>query len=57
LKCRRGKPVATVAEVIAANRLIELGSVHHAKEKGLLKLEGKDYLVQDGDVVFFRFNV
>ena len=45
------------AEVIAANRLIELGSVHHAKEKGLLKLEGKDYLVQDGDVVFFRFNV
>lgn len=45
------------AEVIVADKLIELGSVHHAKEKGLLKLEGKDYIVQDGDVIFFRFNV
>ncbi len=45
------------AEVIAADKLIELGSVHHAKEKGLLKLEGKDYIVQHGDVIFFRFNV
>lgn len=45
------------AEVIAADKLIELGSVHHAKEKGLLKLEGKDYVVQDRDVIFFRFNV
>jgi len=45
------------AEVIAAERLIELGSVHHAKEKGILKLEGKDYIVQDRDVIFFRFNV
>src|SRR4030067_763418 len=33
------------------------GTVHSDKEKGLLKLEGKDYLVQDGDVVFFRFYV
>jgi len=45
------------AEAIAADKLIELGSVHHAKEKGLLKLEGKDYIVQDRDVIFFRFNV
>jgi len=45
------------AEVIAADKLIKLGSLHHAKEKGQLKLEGKDYIVQDGDVVFFRFNV
>ncbi|OGC79580.1 MAG: hypothetical protein A2145_01960 [candidate division Zixibacteria bacterium RBG_16_40_9] len=45
------------AEVIAADKLIELGSVHHAKEKGQLRLEGKDYIVQDGDLIFFRFNV
>ncbi len=45
------------AEVITAAKLLELGSIHHAKEKGELKLEGKDYLVQDGDVIFFRFNV
>jgi hypothetical protein len=45
------------AEVISAEKLIGMGSVHHAKEKGVLKLEGKDYIVQDRDVVFFRFNV
>ncbi len=45
------------AEVIAADKLIELSSLHHAKEKGQLKLEGKDYIVQDKDVIFFRFNV
>ncbi|MCJ7577323.1 MAG: DUF933 domain-containing protein, partial [candidate division Zixibacteria bacterium] len=37
--------------------LWELGSIHKAKEKGVLRLEGKDYVVQDGDVIFFRFNV
>lgn len=45
------------AEVITVDKLLELGSIHHAKEKGELKLEGKDYVVQDGDVIFFRFNV
>jgi GTP-binding protein YchF len=45
------------AEVIGFDKLWELGSIHKAKEKGVLKLEGKDYLVQDGDVIFFRFNV
>lgn len=45
------------AEVITFNKLWELSSIHKAKEKGELKLEGKDYLVQDGDVIFFRFNV
>jgi GTP-binding protein YchF len=45
------------AEVITVDKLLELGSIHKAKEKGELKLEGKDYVVQDGDVIFFRFNV
>jgi GTP-binding protein YchF len=45
------------AEVIPFDRLWELGSIHKAKEKGELRLEGKEYLVQDGDVIFFRFNV
>jgi GTP-binding protein YchF len=45
------------AEVIGFDKLWELGSVQKAKEKGQLKLEGKDYVVQDGDVIFFRFNV
>jgi GTP-binding protein YchF len=45
------------AEVIGFDKLWELGSIHKAKEKGTLKLEGKDYVVQDGDVIFFRFNV
>lgn len=45
------------AEIIAADKLIELGSLHHAKEKGQLKLEGKDYIVQDKDLIFFRFNI
>jgi len=45
------------AEVISFDRLWGLGSIHKAKEKGELRLEGKDYLVQDGDVIFFRFNV
>ncbi|MGB8658641.1 MAG: redox-regulated ATPase YchF [Candidatus Zixiibacteriota bacterium] len=45
------------AEVITFRKLSELGSIHKAKEKGELRLEGKDYVVQDGDVIFFRFNV
>ena len=45
------------AEVLNFDQLMEAGSVHHAREKGKLRLEGKEYLVQDGDVIFFRFNV
>jgi GTP-binding protein YchF len=45
------------AEVIGFDKLRELGSIHKAKEKGALRLEGKNYVVQDGDVIFFRFNV
>ncbi|SHE39377.1 hypothetical protein SAMN02746089_00214 [Caldanaerobius fijiensis DSM 17918] len=45
------------AEVIGYNDLISAGSPAAAKEKGLMRLEGKDYVVQDGDVIVFRFNV
>lgn len=45
------------AEVISFNDLIECGSEVVAKEKGLIRLEGKEYIVQDGDVIVFRFNV
>ncbi|NOZ23455.1 MAG: redox-regulated ATPase YchF [Planctomycetes bacterium] len=44
------------AEVVSVNDLKELGSMKEAKAKGKLRLEGKDYIVQDGDVVFFRFS-
>lgn len=45
------------AEVVAYNDLIECGSHAAAKEKGLVRLEGKDYVMNDGDIVLFRFNV
>ena len=45
------------AEVIDFNTLIELGSMTLAKEKGLVRSEGKEYVMKDGDVVLFRFNV
>lgn len=45
------------AEVIPYNLLIEIGSYTAAKEKGLVKFEGKEYRFNDGDVVLFRFNV
>ncbi len=45
------------AEVIAYEDLIELGSMTAAKEKGLVRSEGKEYVMKDGDVVLFRFNV
>ncbi|MFH1406570.1 MAG: redox-regulated ATPase YchF [Candidatus Omnitrophota bacterium] len=45
------------AEVINAADLVVCGSLKAAKEKGLLRLEGKDYNVNDGDVINFRFNV
>ncbi|MGB8953416.1 MAG: redox-regulated ATPase YchF [Candidatus Aminicenantales bacterium] len=43
------------AEVISWEELLHIGSFQLAKEKGAIRLEGKDYLVQDGDVIYFRF--
>jgi GTP-binding protein YchF len=45
------------AEVVPYEVLIDLGSFQACKEKGLLRLEGKEYIVQDGDVLTIRFNV
>lgn len=45
------------AEVIAYDEYISLGGESGAKEKGRLRIEGKEYIVQDGDVMHFRFNV
>lgn len=45
------------AEVIAFDVLVEAGSMAEARSRGLLRLEGKDYVMEDGDVVEFRFNV
>ncbi len=45
------------AEVVSYNDLIEAGNYLKAKEKGKVRMEGKDYVVQDGDVILFRFNV
>ena len=45
------------AEIVSYADLMACGSMAVAKEKGLLRLEGKDYVMQDGDVTLFRFNV
>jgi ribosome-binding ATPase len=45
------------AEVLSFNDFVTCGSEHAAREKGFLRSEGKDYSVQDGDVIHFRFNV
>lgn len=45
------------AEVVSYDDLMACGTHAAAKEKGLVRLEGKDYVVQDGDIVLFRFNV
>ncbi|MBE6710745.1 MAG: redox-regulated ATPase YchF [Ruminococcaceae bacterium] len=45
------------AEVVAYDALMECGSMTVAKERGLVRSEGKEYVMQDGDVVLFRFNV
>ena len=45
------------AEVVSYENLVENGGYNGAKEKGLVRSEGKEYVVQDGDVVLFRFNV
>ena len=45
------------AEVVNYKDLLEQGSLGAAREKGLVRMEGKEYAVQDGDVILFRFNV
>lgn len=45
------------AEVVSFDVLMECGSMQVAKEKGLVRSEGKEYVMQDGDIVLFRFNV
>ncbi len=45
------------AEIVSYDDLMEAGSFIKAKEKGKVRIEGKEYVVQDGDVVLFRFNV
>ena len=45
------------AEIVSYDNLVACGSFNAAKEKGLVRSEGKDYVIQDGDVVLFRFNV
>jgi len=45
------------AEAVHYNDLVALGSLAKARDAGRLRLEGKDYVVRDGDVIFFRFNV
>lgn len=45
------------AEVVAFDDLMNCGSMAAAKEKGLVRSEGKDYIMKDGDIVLFRFNV
>ena len=44
------------AEVVNYNDLMELGSLNAAKEKGLVRMEGKEYVVRDDDIIVFRFN-
>ena len=45
------------AETVSYDDLIKSGSMLKAKEAGLVRQEGKDYVVQDGDVMLFKFNV
>ena len=45
------------AEIVAYDDLIREGSMNACKEKGLVRSEGKEYVMKDGDVTLFRFNV
>ena len=45
------------AEIVSYNDLVKEGSMNAAREKGLVRSEGKDYIMQDGDIVLFKFNV
>ena len=46
-----------IDRIVNYDDLVKLGSVNAARDKGLVRLEGKDYIMQDGDVTYFRFNV
>ena len=45
------------AEVVNFNDLVKCGSLAEARKHGLLRLEGKNYIVQDGDIITFLFNI
>ncbi len=45
------------AEIVSFDELMECGSMNVAKERGLVRSEGKEYVIRDGDIVLFRFNV
>ena len=45
------------AEIVSYDDLMASGSHNAAKEKGLVRLEGKEYVMKDGDVTYFRYNV
>ena len=45
------------AETVAYMDLIECGSIAAARDRGLYRMEGKEYVVQEGDVMLFKFNV
>ena len=45
------------AEIVSYDDLVREGSITNAKEKGLLRSEGKEYVMQEGDIALFRFNV
>ena len=45
------------AEIVSYDDLMREGSMNAAKEKGLVRSEGKEYIMQDGDIVLFKFNV
>ena len=45
------------AEVVKFKDIYELGSMAKVREQGLFRLEGKEYIVEDGDIINFRFNV
>jgi hypothetical protein len=45
------------AEIVNYDHFMAAGSMHKAKEAGHVRLEGKEYIVQDGDIILFRFNV
>ncbi len=45
------------ADTISYQDLVDSGSMANARDKGLIRSEGKDYVVEDGDVIVFKFNV
>ena len=45
------------AEIVSFNDLVACGTMAAAKEKGLVRSEGKEYVMQDGDITYFKFNV